>query len=329
MISRNDIDALVSLAGHLNDQELTSCLVDNVCRISESAKVSVYEVYQNSTGSRSTVKPTFYVARITGDSIRVKEPAKNHDGFSESIEKNTTVRMQGNDASSTRIVFPVSGTQEVIGLLEIECGSTDPETLYMIEAMSKIWNSHKLLLDRNERDTLTGLLNRQALVTRIPRIFGQNRVSDPTPKCMAILDMDHFKAVNDTFGHLFGDEVLVLFVRLMTQSFRPYDYLFRYGGEEFVVMLENVDLEIGLKILDRFCKTVEKFEFPRVGHKTVSIGVIEVIPGEMPSTLLDKADKALYYAKEHGRNQVCAYEHLIATGKLQVTEVQSGDIQLF
>ena len=86
---------------------------------------------------------------------------------------------------------------------------------------------------------------------------------------------------------------------------------------------------LGLPILERFCKAVEMYNFPQVGKKTVSIGVVQMVAGELPSTLLDKADKALYYAKQHGRNRVCAYEHLVASGQLQENNVSSGDVELF
>ena len=131
------------------------------------------------------------------------------------------------------------------------------------------------------------------------------------------------------FGHLFGDEVLVHFARLMNTSFRPYDDLFRYGGEEFVAILQNVEMEKALSILERFRHAVERYDYPQVGQKTVSIGVVQIAAGQMPSTLLDRADKALYYAKQHGRNRICAYEHLVTSGQLQESDVSSGDVELF
>lgn len=335
MISKSDIEALIDLTGRHNKHELTACLVENVRKISASSTIAVYEVL-NTDGDRGPAdNPSDMVVRNTGNSAWLGEPLAQHEGFIECVATKQVVRLARKDALSARIIFPVSGARNVIGLLVIDCDSTNAETLYMIEALSQVWKSQQFLLDRNEHDVLTGLLNRQALDARMPRLFGENPGNHqsapgaPARKCLAMLDMDKFKDVNDKFGHLFGDEVLVHFARLMNKSFRPYDDLFRYGGEEFVAILQNVDLETALPILERFRRAVEMYDYPQVGKKTVSIGVIQIAAGEMPSTLLDKADKALYYAKQNGRNRVCAYEHLVVSGQLQESDVSSGDVELF
>jgi diguanylate cyclase (GGDEF)-like protein len=142
------------------------------------------------------------------------------------------------------------------------------------------------------------------------------------------MDIDHFKQVNDEYGHLYGDEVLLLFSRLMTKSFRHYDLLFRYGGEEFVVVLNNTDLETALTILERFRITIENYNFPQIGRKTISIGVTEISDQTMLSNVIDRADKALYYAKKNGRNQVCCYEKLVGAGLIS-NKTATEDIELF
>lgn len=335
MISKNNLEALVELIGRHNKEELTACLIENVRKVAVSATVTVYEVF-NAEGDREpSDNPAGLIVRNTGSPVWQEEPLVQHEGFSDCITTKQVVRLSRKDAPSTRIIFPVLGTHNVIGLLVIDCHHIDPETLYMIEMLSRVWKNQHFLLNRNEQDGLTGLYNRQALESRIPYIFGERGggargASDKAvSKCVAMLDLDKFKEVNDKYGHLFGDEVLVHFTRLMNHSFRPYDYLFRYGGEEFVVILQNVKLETGLAILERFCKAVEAYDFPQVGKKTVSIGVVQIVAGELPSTLLDKADKALYYAKQNGRNRVCAYEHLVAAGQLQENNLSSGDVELF
>jgi diguanylate cyclase (GGDEF)-like protein len=335
MISKSDIEALVDLTGRHNKQALTACLVENVHKIAASSTISVYEVFSAPGDRDPTDNPSGMVVRNTSNSVWLGEPLALHEGFTECIATKQVVRLMRENPVSTRIVFPVSGARDFIGLLVIDCDGADAESLYMIEALSQVWKSQQFLLDRNEKDGLTGLLNRQALESRMPRLFGENpgnlqsEPEPPTSKCLAMLDLDKFKKVNDKYGHLFGDEVLVHFAGLMNKSFRPYDELFRYGGEEFVVILQNAELKLALSILERFRNVVEMYDYPRVGRKTVSIGVIQIDPGEMPSTLLDRADKALYYAKQHGRNRVCAYEHLVTSGQLQERDVPSGDIELF
>ena len=335
MISKNNIEALVELIGRHNKEELTACLIENVRKVATSATVLVYEIF-NARGDREpTDNPSGLIVRDTGNAVWQGEPLVQHEGFSACITTKRVVRLSRENSSSTRIIFPVRGARNVVGLLVVDCPTADPETLYMIEVLSQVWQNQQFLLARYEEDGLTGLHNRHALENRMPYLFGENQSNpqgaphEATSKCVAMLDLDNFKQVNDKYGHLFGDEVLVHFARLMNQSFRPYDYLFRYGGEEFVVILHNVKLEMGLPILERFCKVVEMYNFPQVGKKTVSIGVVQMVVGELPSTLLDKADKALYYAKQHGRNRVCAYEHLVASGQLRENNVSSGDIELF
>lgn len=185
-------------------------------------------------------------------------------------------------------------------------------------------------------DALTGLSNRQAFDQQINNLLFENneikrRSSDCELNnwCFALLDIDHFKQVNDDYGHLFGDEVLLIFSQLMQKTFRDGDLLFRYGGEEFAVALKNVSLESAVKVLDRFRNVVSNAEFPQLGQVTVSIGVTSIEDGLSTPLLIDRADQALYFAKEHGRNQVHSFEALAGSGYVQLNNTHEGDIELF
>jgi len=127
------------------------------------------------------------------------------------------------------------------------------------------------------------------------------------------------------FGHLYGDEVLLHFSQLMQKSFRYNDFLFRFGGEEFVVVLNLVNKAAAMMVFDRFRQAVEAFNFPTVGQVTVSIGVTHIDSQALPASLLDHADKALYQSKETGRNQVIFYEDM----DIVVVEEEDGNIELF
>ncbi|OYZ00199.1 MAG: hypothetical protein B7Y32_05810 [Methylophilales bacterium 16-45-7] len=145
---------------------------------------------------------------------------------------------------------------------------------------------------------------------------------------MAIFDIDHFKRVNDEFGHLIGDEVLLLFSQMMTKSFRDSDPLFRFGGEEFVGVFgcaQDADIDMVLK---RFTDKLQVFNFPQVGRVTASVGYTRLTADSAPSQLVDRADLALYYAKNHGRNRTCSYDELKAQGLLQ-EDIKEGEIELF
>ena len=141
-----------------------------------------------------------------------------------------------------------------------------------------------------------------------------------------MIDVDHFKRVNDTFGHLFGDEVLLRMGELIRKTFRHSDRLFRFGGEEFVVILNAVDESLAYASFNRFRLSVEQHEFPRVGKVTCSIGFTAVSPLDVPTDVVGRADEALYHAKEHGRNQVCCYERLVAEGLISRIEPVSEDL---
>jgi len=330
VISKSHIEALLDLSTRYNKQELTACLIENVHKLSETTTLAVYEVFNTNPEREHPDDIRGFIVRDARKPAVSGEPLTRHKGFTECITTKQVVRLQKPGDPSMRIVFPVRGAHDVIGLLVIDCSNPDAETLYLIEAMSQVWKSQQYLLDRNERDILTGLLNRQALDSRMPHIFREIANSaNAAPKCLAMVDLDRFKEVNDRYGHLYGDEVLVHFVRLMTRSFRHHDYLFRFGGEEFVVIVNNAALENALGVLERFRSAVELYVFPQIGQKTASIGVIQMSGSELPSTMLDKADKALYYAKQNGRNRVCAYEHLVAAGKLEENPIAQGDVELF
>ena len=144
-----------------------------------------------------------------------------------------------------------------------------------------------------------------------------------------MIDIDHFKRVNDRFGHLYGDEVLILMANLLRTSFRAYDRIFRFGGEEFVVLLRSATEGKALQVLERFREKVQAYDFPQVGQVTVSIGFASIGAGA-PIEIVGRADQALYFAKEHGRNQVCFYDHLLAQGALgSNTRVTHEDVELF
>lgn len=195
-------------------------------------------------------------------------------------------------------------------------GRLDQNALELLEHLLALYRNQVLLHDRKERDVLTRLPNRQSFEARLTEVceFYQaltiGNQADDKISWIAILDIDHFKVVNDTFGHLYGDEVLLHFSQLLEHKFRHIDFTFRFGGEEFVVIVNRVSRNDVEHILNRFRQEVENYVFPLVGKVTVSIGATCIKSGMLPSTLLDSADKALYFAKEHGRNQAVLFENI-------------------
>jgi diguanylate cyclase (GGDEF)-like protein len=207
------------------------------------------------------------------------------------------------------------------------------------------FGNHIALLDYGEADTLTGLSSRKTFDKHLFELLGRaatdelhgyagdthmRRHSKPKGNhWLAVCDVDHFKRVNDDFGHLIGDEVLIMLAQTMRHSFRFDDQLFRFGGEEFVTLLQPTEQECATATLERFRNAVETQIFSRVGHVTVSIGFSALLPNDTPTDAIDRADEALYYAKRNGRNRVECYEKLVAEGKLAVKEVAKGEVELF
>ena len=158
-------------------------------------------------------------------------------------------------------------------------------------------------------DALTGLYNRRHFNAELEREFMRSKRYGGN-LCIAIIDIDFFKKINDTYGHLCGDYVLKEVAYLILENFRKTDMIFRYGGEEFVVIMTETSLENSLIPLERLRKTIENNNFIYKGKKitvTVSIGA-ETNQTDTTDEFLNNADKALYQAKQNGRNQTVLFK---------------------
>jgi diguanylate cyclase (GGDEF)-like protein len=164
-------------------------------------------------------------------------------------------------------------------------------------------------------DGLTGLYTRTYFIERLQEEIERAK-NDSTPISVAIMDIDYFKKVNDTYGHLAGDTFLKQLSNILRRRFRSVDVLSRYGGEEFAVLMYHTTITESYKILEEVRKMVEEEKFfmpiesyhPIQIKKTISIGVVELKEEQTPDEIIKKADDALYKAKESGRNKVCVYK---------------------
>lgn len=168
------------------------------------------------------------------------------------------------------------------------------------------------LTDHAYRDALTGLYNRRYLNETLPDLLGN--ASAESPVSLALLDLDHFKRLNDTWGHDAGDQVLVALGEILTQRLRATDISCRYGGEEFIVVLPGASASIAMmrldEVLEQFGQWSMQVGDERIGHLTFSAGLIDAPrQGRDMSTLIELADQALYSAKHAGRGRV----HLVGT----------------
>ncbi len=223
---------------------------------------------------------------------------------------------------------------------------TDNVQSYILSGILSIYNNFFTLLNESQTDELTGLANRKTFDSAISKVFdslpipfeeidNERRKIDETPQVnqelywLAIVDIDHFKLVNDRFGHLYGDEILIHLAQIIRSSFRQEDLQFRFGGEEFVILLTAENYKSCAEILERFRRNVEEYSFPNVNDITVSIGVTEFKRGTFHVTSIDHADQALYYSKAHGRNKTTFFEDMLSRGDVKANVIEEGDIDLF
>jgi diguanylate cyclase len=155
-------------------------------------------------------------------------------------------------------------------------------------------------------DPLTDVLNRKGLDETLAREIAGMRRKD-TPLCVALLDIDNFKMLNDRLGHETGDAALVHLVKVARECMRPVDSLARYGGEEFVILMPDTQLEQGIQTMTRLQRKLTKTFFLTGEEKvliTFSAGVAQMAPKESGAQAINRADQAMYLAKRTGKNRV-------------------------
>ena len=213
-------------------------------------------------------------------------------------------------------------------ITELEHKNTDLE-----RALGRIKHSQQEITRQNRelqvlatRDPLTGLLNRRSLFEGFATLLSQVEDEGETLSCI-MLDIDHFKSVNDRFGHATGDIVIKLLAKILIEEVRRDDLVGRYGGEEFCVVLPDTDEQRAAYIAERMRLVVEEVKYDQSAGTipfTASFGVSSLIDAKStPEFIINNADKALYHAKESGRNQVACWsvvEHLENTDKHEVQD---------
>lgn len=237
------------------------------------------------------------------------------------------------------------------GVLEIHSGMAlkDDQLLVVYQVMRVFRNMYKLLA-YSDRDGLTGLLNRKALDDTFysavleeldesiaggtPKLEvkvapGQERRHRVPPNYwLGTIKVDQFAAVTEKNGHLIGEEVLLLVARIVNNTFRTYDRLYRLGGEQFAVLMHCPDEALVLAAFERFRANMEKFNFPQVGHLTGSGGFTRISADDSPDTALGRTERVVEYSQHNEGNKVFSFEDLTRRAILLDTP-QLGDVDLF
>ena len=346
------INSIVRVTAHTDRDLLEVSLASTLYELLDVERVALYRVYYEYN------QPECYLAiEVADNKARILDAGKMLStveidaiaGLDECLQNKKHIVCEA-PQDSCLYLYPIvdnlGNVSSIFCLTGKEICYRDNEKF--ISGYFKIYSNYLRLLEESEHDTLTGLLNRRTFERHLEQILTEwhreqdqpegssadqpSRRQGQTRKTnwLAEIDIDHFKRINDQYGHLYGDEVLLLLSNIMRESFRGYDRLFRFGGEEFVVILRATDQAGVDKALERFRCGIESYPFPQVGQVTVSIGYVEIANQAIPTEVLGHADNALYYAKEHGRNQTCQFEHLIAEGKIKAVQYGSeSEVELF
>ncbi|MDQ7038401.1 MAG: sensor domain-containing diguanylate cyclase [Aquificota bacterium] len=195
-----------------------------------------------------------------------------------------------------------SGKGEEI-YISVSVSSYDGIYILLISDVTKIARYEERLKELAERDHLTGVYNRRASEGLLNHELEKAK-KYRKPLSVIMFDIDHFKKINDTYGHQTGDEVLRRLVNLVRKNLRKTDIIARWGGEEFIVLLPGTDLKNAVELAERLRRVVERADFGKVGRVTVSFGVAGLKEADTVESIISRVDKAVYRAKRKGRNRV-------------------------
>lgn len=340
------LQSVISITGERDREILERTLVTTLAELIPQSHVSMHLIARSELGEEIVLAASAPLPASSSCEPPTPLLLEDRPDFLHVLQTGQDMLRPATGDTCRVSVYPITSQHSIVGLLEIAAPQHNEQDRRLVQAFLKIYSNYLSLLDESETDTLTGLLNRRTFDNNLEKIIASHSLSDQElgpedpphpirrsgnedlPHWLAIIDIDHFKKINDQFGHLYGDEVLILLARNMQRIFRQRDKLFRFGGEEFVVVLDRTSNENARQVLERFRTAIEHYEFPQIRKVTISIGFVCLAKPDVPSAIVGRADQALYFAKHHGRNLVCQYEELLAAGKLGA-EHFSNDVQLF
>jgi len=331
MIAPKLIDLVADTTVHRDREALETAVARLLFEVCAAQRVALYRVLDDA-GRRRVQRGVVLRAAGAEEGSEAGVPLErlpllqSQPVWAECVLLQDVVHLAHGDDGAVRTVFPLHDASSVVGLLEVDTAHVlQPRQAALAAGMLRIVRNHIALLDDGQRDTLTGLLNRKTFEASFGKLVAHP--AQGQDRWLAVVDIDHFKAINDRQGHLFGDEVLLLVSRLMRATCRRADRLFRFGGEEFVVVLD-ASVEGAHAAFERLREAVAGHRFPQVGQVTVSLGYTQVRPADSPADAIERADAALYYAKRNGRNQSRSHERLCADGHL-APKALNQDVELF
>ncbi|WP_105168581.1 GGDEF domain-containing protein [Pseudoalteromonas sp. T1lg23B] len=319
------LNSVVKLTKTRDVDSLESSLLSTIHEFIGCQQVSIYKSVAGKDGL--VVECSLSLEVVEEKQYRWKESEKVTSPSSEllsCLHSACIIAIQSHDGVEKRWI-PITLSDQPIGAITIVSRGLSSADQVLLNAFCCIYENYLTILNENERDKLTGLLNRQTFDKKLKQLVEKQVIKHhktlksnkdrkehkETVSWLAMLDIDHFKQVNDNYGHVCGDEVLLILAQTMERFFSPTDLLFRFGGEEFVLVFEPVTSEEIENLLSDFVALIRRTKFPFVDKLTVSIGVSKVGPYDFPIHVLENADRALYAAKDNGRDQICFFDSLI------------------
>jgi diguanylate cyclase (GGDEF)-like protein len=299
-VEKDNLKALVTemyedLLLHIDQQH--NATKEQVIEYLKAAADTLYSIDDNSFDATSHEKSMFYNAYqfIANQSLHSYETTNTK------FEKITQMHAEALDECKT----------QHINLDEITSKFRDIQT-HMTEEVQKanaiiseLTKKVETLEEASNIDPLTKVFNRRALTSYLETMCSNKKTNYESH--LLILDLDDFKQINDTYGHVAGDKILIFLSNILRKTIRDGDRIFRYGGEEFIIVLNRIDDSLCNKIAKRLLSLVSSNKLIYKGENlyvTMSIGATKYHQGDTPESFIDRADKALYKAKHNGKNQL-------------------------
>ncbi len=343
------INYVVEISSHRDRNKLNGALINAINGLMQPTSITLYRCYrakewvvfacagtnqnnpENPIFVNNSYVPQWKFCKIVSEDILLEKCWK-----SQKMELQISLDKQDKTKHNTRITIPVIQNNQTDYIIDISVPRLPkPDNLEIDKGLIKFFSNFTALLDYGETDLLTGMPNRQTFEKHFYELLdsrdnnNQPLLTAETNHWLALVDIDFFKTVNDTYGHMIGDEVLILLAQTLRSSFIFTDHIFRYGGEEFLILLQPCDSLTVAKTLDKLRVSISEKTFSRVGKITVSIGYTKLDGLDTPDSAVDRADEAMSYSKQHGRNLVSSYESLVNSQEIMAKEFISGDIELF
>jgi diguanylate cyclase len=289
---------------------VVNALIDEKKPFDSETSFEIYKKYICNATLESFEKINDQIQKIIGQtSTTIKVTHAKADAAQVSFQRNTTLLENITDAHELNamlqnIIQETRSLAEVTTTMQTKLDKANQELEQMRQELTQVRQVAST-------DALTGLLNRRAFDQTLTMLLEQ---SQQKPACLSLLDIDHFKRVNDTYGHIVGDNVIKFIAAVMKKYTQSHHYVARYGGEEMAIIMPDTSKEEARVIAESIRDSMEKSLLKRkdnseaIGKITVSIGFTVLQADDNAETLIMRADQALYKAKETGRNKVVSAE---------------------